>query len=80
MLKTVFQGDTSVVVPNCHLFLLSVFILWFTCYVSDILRELNDHLSEKEMFIRLPRVPFVNCCQFMYLVIYLLALRAGYGI
>ena len=28
----------------------------------------------------LPRVPFVNCCQFMYLVIYLLVLRAGCGI
>ena len=28
----------------------------------------------------LPRVPFVYCCQFMYLVISLLVLRAGYGI
>ena len=28
----------------------------------------------------LPRVPFVNCCQFMYLVISLLVLRAGFGI
>ena len=28
----------------------------------------------------LPRVPFVNCCQFMYLVISLLVLRAGWGI
>ena len=28
----------------------------------------------------LPRVPFVNCRQFMYLVIYLLVLRAGCGI
>ena len=28
----------------------------------------------------LPRVPFVNCRQFMYLVISLLGLRAGYGI
>ena len=25
----------------------------------------------------LPHVPFVNCCQFMYLVISLLVLRAG---
>ena len=31
-----FQGDTSVVVPYCYLFLLSVFILWFSYYVSDI--------------------------------------------
>ena len=28
----------------------------------------------------LPRVPFVNCRQFMYLVISLLVLREGYGI
>ena len=28
----------------------------------------------------LPRVPFVNCRQFMYLVISLLVLRAGCGI
>ena len=28
----------------------------------------------------LPRVPFVNCCQFMYLVICLLVLRAEFGI
>ena len=28
----------------------------------------------------LPRVPFVNCGQFMYLVISLLVLRAGCGI
>ena len=28
----------------------------------------------------LPRMPFVNCCQSMYLVISLLVLRAGYGI
>ena len=25
----------------------------------------------------LPRVPFVNCCQFMYLIVSLLVLRAG---
>ena len=31
-----FQGGTSAVVPYCYLFLLSVFILWFTYYVSDI--------------------------------------------
>ena len=27
----------------------------------------------------LPRVPFVNCCQFMYFVIFLLVLMAGGG-
>ena len=30
------QGGTSVVLPYCYLFLLSVFILWFSYYVSDI--------------------------------------------
>ena len=32
-----FQGGTSVLVPYCYLFFLSVFILWFSYYVSDIL-------------------------------------------
>ena len=31
-----FQGGTSVVVPYWYFFLLSVFILWFSYYVSDI--------------------------------------------
>ena len=35
-----FQGGTSVVVPYCYLFLLSVFILWFSYYVSDIFCKL----------------------------------------
>ena len=37
---------------------------------------------EKSCSLSLPRVPFVNCCQFMYmyLVISLLVLRARYGI
>ena len=34
----------------------------------------------KSCSFSLPRVPFVNCCQFMYLVISLLVLRAGCGI
>ena len=34
----------------------------------------------KSYWFGLPRVPFVNCCQFMYLVISLLVLRAGCGI
>ena len=44
-------------VPYCYLFLLSVFILWFTYYVSDIhvflvkFKYQNDHLSGKELFI-----------------------------
>ena len=32
----IFQGGTSVVVPYYYLFLLSVFILWFSYYVSGI--------------------------------------------
>ena len=35
-----FKGGTSVVVPYCYLFLLSVFILWFSYYVSDIFCKL----------------------------------------
>ena len=31
-----FQGGTSVVVPYCYLFLMTVLILWFSYYVSDI--------------------------------------------
>ena len=31
---SLFKG--SVVVPYCYLFLLSVFVLWFSYYVSDI--------------------------------------------
>ena len=34
----------------------------------------------KSCSFSLPRVPFVNCGQFMYLVISLLVLRAGCGI
>ena len=40
-------------VPYCYLFLLSVFILWFSYYVSDIFcKLLVDHLFGKELFIR----------------------------
>ena len=35
-LMSKYQGGTSVVFPYCYLFLLSVFILWFSYYVSDI--------------------------------------------
>ena len=53
-------------------------IMLVTYFVN--FRLLNDHLFGKELFIRLPRVPFVNCRQFMYLVISLLVLRVGCGI
>ena len=39
-------------VPYWYLLLLSVCILWFTYYVSDIFRELTDHLSGKGLLIR----------------------------
>ena len=35
-IKKVDSECTSVVVPYCYLFLLPVFILWFSYYVSDI--------------------------------------------
>ena len=54
------------------LFFLSVFILWFIYYVTTYLG--------KSCSFCLPRVPFVNCRQFMYLVISLSVLRAGCGI
>ena len=47
-------------VPYCYLFLLSVFILWCTYYVSDIFRYLNDHLPGKELFIRFTARAFRN--------------------
>ena len=48
-----FNIDRSkAVVLYCYLFLLSVCILLFTYYVSDIFSLLNDHLSGKELFIR----------------------------
>ena len=79
-----FQGCTSVVVPYCYLFLLSVFIPWFTYYVSDIFwLSLGSWMTVclgKSCSFGLPRVTFVNCGQFMYLVISLLVLRAGCGI
>ena len=72
------------VVPYCYLFLLSVFTLWFTYYVSDIfLVSLGSWMTTclwKSCSFVLPRMPFVNCCQFMYLVISLFVLRAGYGV
>ena len=79
-----FQGSASVVVPYCCLFLLSVFILWFSYYVSDIFWQvlggwMTAWLGGSCSF-GLPQVPFVDCCRFVCLVISLLVLRAGCGI
>ena len=51
-------------VPYCYLFFLSVFILWFTYYVSDTFRMTT--CLGKSCSFGLPRVPFVNCCKFSY--------------
>ena len=71
-------------VPYCYLFLLSVFILWFTYYVSDIImlkfRQLNDHLSGKELFIWFTARAFRKLRSFYVFVISLLDFRAGHGI
>ena len=46
--------------PYCNLLLLSVFILWFTYYVSHIFRKLNDRLPGKELFVRFTARAFRN--------------------
>ena len=86
------KGDASVVVLllwRCFccvslLFLLSVFILWFICCVGGVFCGFWvagwPPVWGGGCSFCLPRVPFVNCRQFMYLVISLLVLRAGYGI
>ena len=49
--------------------------------LSFYFRKLNvTTCLGKSCSFGLPRVPLVNCCQFMYFVISLLALRAGCGI
>ena len=73
-------GGTSVVVHYCSLLFCPYLyfgspIMWVT-YLG---RRMTTCLWKSCSF-GLPRVPFVNCCQFMYLVISLLLLRAGYGI
>ena len=75
-----FQGGTSVVVPYCYLFLLSVFILWFSCYVNGIFCKflVAEWLPVWERAVH--SVPFLNCCQFMYLVISFLGLGTGCGV
>ena len=60
-----------------HLYFGSAIML-VTYFVN--FRLVNDHLFGKNCSFGLPRVSFVNCRQFMYLDISLLALRAGCGI
>ena len=51
-------------------------IMWVTYFLGS---WMTSCLGNSYSF-GLPRVPFVNCCQYTYLVISLLVLRAGYGI
>ena len=71
-------------VPVCYLFLLSVSILWFSYYVSDIFwLGLGGWVAAclgGGCSFGLSRGLFVNCCRFVYLVVSLLVLRAGYEI
>ena len=48
-------------------------------FMNKRLSKLANYLSKDGSFGS-PRVPSVNCCQFMYLVISHLGLRAGCGI
>ena len=72
-------------VPHCCLVVLSVFILWFSYYVSDIFqvvnfRWLNDHLFGKELFIRFTASVFRKLLSIYVFSISLLILSVGCGI
>ena len=60
--------ETKVNERHLARFCIAILGSWMTTYLG------------KSCSFCLPRVPFVNCRQFMYLVISLLVLRAGYGI
>ena len=62
----------------CCSLLLLVLAMLVTYFVN--FRYLNDHILGKSCSFGFPRVPLVNCCQFRYLVISLMLLRAGCGI
>ena len=89
MHKIVFQNHGHL----CFMFSLALlFVLVFFSHFSIAITSLGEKraglcvsrasvcLPWKSCSFCLPRVPFVNCRQFMYLVISLLDLRAGYGI
>ena len=81
MLKSTYMhAKGAVVVPYCSLFLLSVFILWFTYNVSDIFSYLNDQLSEKELFIWSTAHAFRKLLSMYVFSYFALVLIAGYGI
>ena len=49
-------------------------------FSRDVAHIVIGKLKLNVCLFGLPRVPFVNCRQFMYLVVSLLVLRAGCGI
>ena len=59
-----------------YLYVGSLSIIWLTFLVKFMFWQPVWERAVHSVY----RVPFVNCCQFMYLVISLLVLRAGYGI
>ena len=65
----------GVLYRNCPYLYFGSPIMWVTYLGSWMTTCLGKSCSFGS-----PRVHFVNCCQFMYLVISLLVLRAGYGI
>ena len=70
-LQSLFNTDRSKAVLlllflTVTCFLLSVFILWVTYYVSEWVLSLGSWMTNclgKSCSFGLPRVPFVNCCQ-----------------
>ena len=60
------------------IYVFSYFPFGFVGRMWDLIVSVPDHCLS--FYFYLARVPFVNCRQFMYLVISLLVLRAGYGI
>ena len=67
-------------VPYCYLFLLSVFILLYFGSAIILVTYFGKNYLGKSCSFGFLRVPFVNCRQFMYLVISILVLRTGSGI
>ena len=53
---------------------------FIACWTLKKKSNFNSLSIHKSYSFGLLRVPFVNCCQFMYLVLSLLVLRAGYWI
>ena len=78
----VMMWDSILSVPD-HCFLITFgWIIWlsFVYHLGCHIRFWMTTYLGKSCSFCLPRVPFVSCRLFMYLVISLLVLRAGYGI